>query len=94
MKRQNFVGPYLWRTQCRPETSRLWSRRFGESTCRTCFNICDSQADPSKCFSTVTDFGVPLWTSPTETYWNPLTVTSRSDWNTDLITTQNTNNAG
>ena len=88
MKRQNFVGPYLWRTQCRPETSRLWSRRFGESTCRTCFNICDSQNDSSKCLSAN---GVPLWNG---NYWDALAVTSRSDWNTDLIATQNTNISG
>ena len=93
-KRQNFVGPQLWRTQCRPENSRLWSSRFGESVCRTCFNICDSQNDAAKCLSTVTSFGIPLYTSPTETYWNPLTVTDRNDWNTDLIATQNANLLG
>ena len=100
-KRQNFVGPHLWRTQCRPENSRLWSSRFGESVCRTCFNICDSQNDAAKCLSTtgpVGSIGIPLYTSPAETYWNPFeitgTIADRDSWNTDLIATQNANLSG
>lgn len=88
--RQNFVGPFLWRTQCRPETSRLWSARFGEAICRQCFNICDAANSPENCFGVN---GIPLGTSP-ETYWDALNVKSRSSWSTAVYNDQNTNLAG
>ena len=84
-------------SQCRPEDDSVWGPRFavnmGGSVCRTCFNTCLPNTAPQKCFSVQGSLGVPRWQSTGETYWNPLTSFSRSEWDTDWVATQKANEA-
>ena len=88
MKKQNFVGPFKSRTQCRPESFAGTGRPFSESTCRQCFNTCDESIDESKCFSPAgTHLGIPQW-DDFSTYWDPLVEISRDFWSEDLSALQ------
>lgn len=66
----------------------MYGRRYGESTCRQCFNTCDELEDPTKCFSPAgTHLGIPQW-DDLNTYWDPLTELSRTFWSDDLSALQ------
>lgn len=90
MQNQNFVGPFLDRTQCRPEYAGGRGRFSSESVCRQCFSACDSSTDPTRCFDAGNSLqtflsDIPDWQGGS---WDPLTITSRSWWSSDLYVLQ------